>query len=252
MHTHTQLIAVALSAFIPFAKCTSTITTLAQQCWHEFPLSTRLLQSTTDGLNELFVPSGRTINTSQPVSNGNYGPWTHQPVCTEVLQSLGSKLCVYTNSSFSDGRGISIFTTPVLAKEFASLPAFQNPDALKDVNTFSGNWYTQEIPGKGIGMLAKKHLKFKDQVTAYTPVLIAHLEEELSTRDRERFYLVAVNQLPEATHNSYLQLAFVYGPPSVRAQDIVKANTFRLEINGHNHLAVFPETSRLNHACGPK
>lgn len=68
----------------------------------------------------------------------------------------------------------------------------------------------------------------------------------------------------------YLDLATVYGLPQVKYQDVVKAspqqllvlaialltyvlqaNTFQLEIDGHNHLAVFPETSRLNHACAP-
>lgn len=101
-------------------------------------------------------------------------------------------------------------------------------------------------------MLAKKRLKFKDQVTAYTPALVAHLEDELSTMEREKYYRVAVYQLPGNTRESYLQLAFVYGQPSIRVQDIVKANTFQLQVGGQNHLAVFPETSRLNHACGPK
>ncbi|KAF2869649.1 hypothetical protein BDV95DRAFT_448922, partial [Massariosphaeria phaeospora] len=178
-------------------------------------------------------------------------PWTHAPICTDVLQSLGSKLCVYTNTSFSNGRGISIFTTPTVAAEFASLPAFQDPAALANVNIFSGNWYTQELPGKGMGVLASQHLNFGDRVTAYTPALLAHPAEELSTMDREKYFRIAVDQLPAATRDSYLQLSTIFGIPEVRVQDIVKANTFQLELGGQNHLAVFPETSRLNHACSP-
>lgn len=101
-------------------------------------------------------------------------------------------------------------------------------------------------------MLAKKQLKFKDPVTAYTPVFLAHLEQDLSTLEREDFFRIAISQLPESTREMYLQLATVYGDERVRVQDIVKANTFQLEIGGQNHLAVFPETSRLNHACAPK
>ena len=37
----------------------------------------------------------------------------------------------------------------------------------------------------------------------------------------------------------------------MRVQDIVKANTFQILLGGANHLAVWPETSRLNHACAP-
>ncbi|KAJ4296810.1 hypothetical protein N0V90_006858 [Kalmusia sp. IMI 367209] len=169
----------------------------------------------------------------------------------QQTRGVGSKLCVYTNTSFSHGRGISIFTTPELAEKFAALPPFEDPDALRGINEFSGNWYTQEMPGKGMGMLAKRDLKFRDKVTAYTPALLAYLESDLSTAERERFFRIAVSQLPEATRVMYLQLATVYGLPQVKYQDVVKANTFQLEVSGYNHLAVFPETSRLNHACSP-
>lgn len=101
-------------------------------------------------------------------------------------------------------------------------------------------------------MIAKRDLKFKDKITAHTPALLAFLESELSTAERENFFRIAVSQLPEATRDMYLGLATVYGLPQVKYQDVVKANTFQLEIGGHNHLAVFPETSRLNHACAPK
>lgn len=101
-------------------------------------------------------------------------------------------------------------------------------------------------------MVAKTLLQPKDRITAYTPALIALLESELSILEREKLYRTAINQLPERTRESYLQLAYVYGHPDIRIQDIVKANTFQLEVGGHNHLAVFPETSRLNHACDPK
>lgn len=101
-------------------------------------------------------------------------------------------------------------------------------------------------------MLAKKSLEPKTRITAYTPALVALLEDELSTSDRETLYRTAISQLPEHTRERFLALTYVYGMPEIRVQDIVKANTFQLEIGGRNHLAVFPEPSRLNHACGPK
>lgn len=55
--------------------------------------------------------------------------WTHQPVCTEILEALGSELCVYTNATFSHGRGISIFTTPRIAEEIAALLPFHDDEA---------------------------------------------------------------------------------------------------------------------------
>ncbi|KAF2260855.1 SET domain-containing protein [Lojkania enalia] len=232
---------------------------LIQQCWHEYPLTTALFQSSQNGehdivfqLNGLIQSTVHSTQDSRESSaRSNYGPWTHQPACTKVLQSIGSNLCVYTNSSFSNGRGISIFTTPTLANQFAALPAFMDPAALDGVNTFSGAWYTETLPGKGVAMLAKKKLKFGDRVTAYTPALIAYLEDELDTIEREKYWRIAISQLPEDTRNGYLSLAYIYGQENIRVQDIVKANTFQLDIGGQNHLAVFPETSRLNHACSP-
>ena len=147
---------------------------LTNQCWHESPLSRVILQSTTDQISELVTNtdmidlvgfstalSGGTSGSRKTISP--YAPWTHRPICTDTLPSLGSKLCVYTNDSFSNGRGISIFTTPKVAEEFAYLPAFQDPQILRkmDVNINSGSWYTQELAGKGVGMVAKKTLKFK-------------------------------------------------------------------------------------------
>lgn len=230
--------------------------TLKNQCWHEFPLSRVIIQSAPDKSSEL-VANVQTINligfAGRRETVTSYAPWTHRPICTDTLPSLGSKLCVYTNASFSNGRGISIFTTPKIAEEFAYLPAFQDTQVLQQlgVNIDSGSWYTKELSGKGVGMVAKKSLKFKDRVTAYTPALLAHLESDLSTMEREKYFRVAVYQLPDVTRDMYLKLATVYGDPRVRVQDIVKANTFQLQIGGQNHLAVFPETSRLNHACAP-
>lgn len=252
--------AVLLASFASAASASTPVSILFQQCWHERPFTTVNLQTSHD--RELvfatrlnyFATLPPRLSRQDRVKELNYGPWSYPPVCTKVLQSVGDKLCVYTNTSFSGGRGISLFTTPRIAEEIATLPPFQDPDALKskDVNVFSDNWHTQEIPGKGVGMLAKKQLKFKDRVTAYTPALVAYLEGELETLEREKFFRIALSQLPEATRQAYLGLTYIYGLEQIRVQDIVKANTFQLEVAGQNHLSVFPETSRLNHACAPK
>ncbi|KAF2447878.1 SET domain-containing protein [Karstenula rhodostoma CBS 690.94] len=225
---------------------------LRQQCWHDHPLSTVNLQCSREAEVEYAQLSNAAIsNCLNTDDRTTHEPWSYPPVCTDVLPSVGSSLCVYTNTSFSHGRGISILTTPELAERILVLPPFQDSEVLQGVNDFTGTWYTQGMPGKGIGMLAKRDLVFKDRITAQTPALLAYLESDLSTADREKFFKTAVSQLPKATREMYLGLATVYGLPQVKYQDVVKANTFQLEIHGHNHLAVFPETSRLNHACAP-
>jgi hypothetical protein len=231
---------------------------LSRQCWHQHPFAAVNYFSSPDGDSEIVQELGGiavekiTVRVGGTEAPPAHGVWSYPPVCTDVLQSVGSKLCVYTNTSFSNGRGISIFTTPKVAEDFATLPPFQDTQALHNINGFTGNWYTEELPGKGMGMLAKRNLKFKDRVTAYTPALLAYLEDELPTMEREKYFRIAVTQLPDATREMYESLATVYGYAQIKYQDVVKANTFQLEVGGHNHLSVFPETSRLNHACSPK
>ena len=101
-------------------------------------------------------------------------------------------------------------------------------------------------------MLAERPLEFAERVTAHTPAFLAYLESSLSTLDREALWRMAIEQLPEGLKKEFLGLATVYGDERVRVQDIVKANTFQVVVGGVNHLAVWPETSRLNHACAPK
>lgn len=239
---------------------------LRQQCWHERLLKTINLLSSANGSTEVteeldtstslpslaFSSLSSAQGSQDPVTDTTHFPWTHTPICTDFLPSINDKLCVYTNASFSNSRGISLFTTPHLANIFVSLPAFQSPPTQSHINTASGTWTTSTLPGRGIGMLASRDLEFKDRVTAYTPAFLAYLESELPTMERERFFRTAVQQLPKKTREMYEGLATVYGVESVKYQDVVKANTFQLEVGGANHLAVFPETSRLNHDCSPK
>jgi hypothetical protein len=223
---------------------------LKDQCWHEQTLHTSDLYCSSTDQTNYAIAIQRPIQTQEEA----YAPWSHAPVCTDVLDSINDRLCVYTSTSFSNGRGISVFTTPHLAAQFASLPAFTDSTALNkhDVNVFTHTWRATSIPGKGTGMLATKPLKFKDRVTSYTPAFLAYLESELSTLEREEWWRIAIEQLPRKIRDNFLSLAYVFGDNRVRVQDIVKANTFQVEVLGVNHLAVFPETSRLNHACNPK
>jgi hypothetical protein len=239
---------IAAHHFILPASSTTHIL-LDRQCWHENPLSSVYHFSSKVGA-EYVSP----VSNLFPSSAIDYAPWSHAPICTPKLENINDILCVYTSTSFSNGRGISIFTTPSAAEEFAALPVFQDPSALeeKNINVPTNTYRATSISNKGIGLLATKPLKFKDRVTAFTPVFLAYLEGKLSTLDREKFWRLAINQLPPSSKAAFLELTYVYGDERVRVQDIVKANTFQIEVGGVNHLAIFPETSRLNHACNPK
>ncbi|RFU32455.1 hypothetical protein B7463_g3890, partial [Scytalidium lignicola] len=187
---------------------------------------------------------------NEPSNLGDFSPWSYKPACAS-LQDDEEAICVYTNASFGHGRGISIFTTPEIAAQFAELPPFHDAAVLEDTNKNSGLWYTTQLPSKGVGMLAKKVLKRGDLITAYTPALLVYIDERMSTPDREKYLRVAINQLPPATRDAYLSLSTIYGNVDMIVQDVLKANTFEMEIGGHMHLAIFPEPARINHECTP-
>jgi hypothetical protein len=235
--------------FLLIVGATATHILLDRQCWIEHTLISAS-QYTSTGGQEYVVPVSIHVSPEEK----DYAPWSYSPVCTPKLSSIDDVLCIYTSTSFSNGRGISIFTTPSIAQRFATLLAFKDPTALehRNVNVPTDTWHASSIPNKGIGLLATRSLKFKDRITSYTPVFLAHLEGELSTLDREKWWRHAIHQLPEATRDEFLSLAYVFGDERVRVQDIVKSNTFQIEVGGANHLAIFPETSRLNHACNAK
>jgi hypothetical protein len=242
--------------FVPFlAQATSAQLlpwTLHQRCWQESPLYTPDFQSLLDGSKDHAFCS-EPLSPYSTVRTNPHEPWTHRPVCTPFLPGLNNTLCVYTDASFGAGRGISIVTTPDLARQFAALPALHDQSLYKsrDINKPSDVYTTTSIPGKGIGMLSTRPLSFGTHVTRYTPAFLAYLESSLSTPDREALWRIAIAQLPLPLQESFLDLATVYGDERVRVQDIVKANTFQVMIGGTNHLAIWPETSRLNHACAP-
>lgn len=238
-----------VSTFI-LASLTDAKTVLDRQCWHQLPLSTAHVSSSPDRRYEYASP----IQDQFQSISDSYAPWTHPPKCTPILTSINDKLCVYTSTTFANGRGISIFTTPNIAKEYASLPAFTSLSALDNqkINVPTNTWRAASLPSKGIGMLATTPLKFSDRITSYTPAFLALLESELNTWDRETFWRLGIDQLPRATREEFLSLATVFGDERFRVQDIVQANTFQVVVGGGNHLAVWPETSRLNHACNPK
>ena len=62
----------------------------------------------------------------------------------------------------------------------------------------------------------------------------------------------AAAQLPPVSRDMLLALARTTGIEEFWVHDIIQTNLFELEIGGMKHMAVFPETSRINHDCGAK
>lgn len=125
----------------------------------------------------LIVPYPTECLVSQRILTPTTFPWTHHPICTlldspsslSYLTTFGT-FCVYTNSAFNAGRGISLVTTPETAAELTS-------ETLHSVSVppKSQLWDMKDVEGKGLGLFAKtgaKSIEAGQTMLLETPILL--------------------------------------------------------------------------------
>ena len=106
-------------------------------------------------------------------------PWTYRPYC--LFGPADNKLCVYSSTSFNDGTGISIIATPETAATLVE--AVGNPlpasDARRHINPGSSGESSEDvpylitpIPGKGMGVIATRHIQQFETIMVGFPVMI--------------------------------------------------------------------------------
>jgi hypothetical protein len=177
-------------------------------------------------------------------------PWTHNPTCinTKVRQGSGLKketLCVYSNSRFAHGRGISLITTPEVATEYV-LESFSHEDQEDRGNLL---YEARQTEDRGMGLFATKQIRAGDSIMVKHPVLIIARDAWESPReDRHRLLEIAVQQLPEKTTKRFLDLAKSRG--GFKLDDIVQTNSKRTRLGEIEHLAIVPEAAVSTYSYG--
>jgi hypothetical protein len=142
--------------------------------------------------------------------------WAFPPVCAPD-QHGKEPYCTFTSHSFASGRGISFVTVPSIAAAALELPAFAEPQRLKNVNKedLSPPFEQRYIPGKGVGVIANKTLYRGDRIFAHTPVLVLHAglynRSHINTHDRQRMSKLALDQLPEGRRQLFYDLMGHFG-----------------------------------------
>ncbi|KAF2099799.1 SET domain-containing protein [Rhizodiscina lignyota] len=246
-------------SFVAFFLCLHVawpLTVLWEQC-PDFvlSLSSNLDCSVSGGserASEIDVPS--LVKKSESFDTiSDFFPWTHPPICTDIVSSLNAPLCIFTNASFSSGRGISIITTEDIALEFASLEPFVLDHTPTNVNTSPSRqpWKATPIANKGMGLVATESIPAGSLIAAYQPVVLVHPEISSFKNTAEGLIRLAVDQLPPSTSANFLNLSTQYNNPHIICSDILKSNSFELAVGPTMHLSLIPEPSRLNHDCGP-
>lgn len=172
--------------------------------------------------------------------------WTFEPFCI-YSDAASTDVCVYTDVSFSSGRGISIIVTPLGAKHLRSLKPLYSNTNLAPGDTV--RYELQMLPRRGIGVVATASLGRGDLLMAPTPVLLlqANVEKFLEKRDMQELAQVAMERLPKKTRELFMSLHAQF-----EKEDPIYE---RIETNGirvFDFVGVLPELARLNHDCRPK
>lgn len=181
------------------------------------------------------------------------------------METSLEKYCVYTAGQFNDHAGTSFIVTPQTLGTPAALAEMPrlDPRTEKYLGTTTGSnisktnpdlkYITRSLPGKGIGVLATQTIRRGEIYMVSHPALIIDTELEKgpdpAIRERDRWALLemAFTQLGDRERAASL----VGSTGGNRWEDIMRTNSFAVNIQGKMCSGLFPEQARLNHACLP-
>ncbi|RDL40775.1 uncharacterized protein BP5553_00754 [Venustampulla echinocandica] len=226
-----------------------------------------------------YVPLADSLHTCPKVSTepikwpaGAENSSTHIPLCTRLPESYdtptrtswgaesllaeqGEPYCLFTSTSFYDGRGISVLTKPSIARQIMSMPVFNLGAAPKLFQSAPPPFEIKYVQGKGMGVIANRTIFRGERLFARPIVGIFHndafldmeMEEyELRTTLIER----GVDQLPDDARE---RVNAMIGKAGAKNDLVGKldVNAFAEDFGGEEHSIVVPETARMNHDCRP-
>lgn len=176
--------------------------------------------------------------------------WTGASSCTA---NGTNEYCVFVSSTFGGGRGIAIVTRPERADFIANLPAFTDEQALahenKDSDPETAPFEFVHVPGKDMGVVARRPIYRGDHLMSFTPAVVIDNEafETLSTPDVQRLQTEAVDRLPSTLRGRFLNLSTHDGANDhvEKVDKILRTNAFDVDLSDDNEYGlyvVFPES----------
>lgn len=170
--------------------------------------------------------------------------------------------CAYSNPAFA-GRGISILTSPARAVEIANSTAFRNAGVLGPTDQLnmeeSPRWRVEEVPGKGMGLIATQNMELGDHIMSTTTSImidynVFHDAQAASLLEME---VAAVQHLPDQHQRKLLNLSTHDGAADfgTKVSKVILTNSFDVQLPGivterensedKNWYTVFPESKDL-------
>jgi len=141
----------------------------------------------------------------------NGSVWTFASPC---YGEGDDEYCTFSSPDFANGRGISIVTTRKRADYLANLPAFTDPDRIRELNqdlveTTYKNYKVVPIPGKGMGIVATRALNRGDLIMSNTFSMAVDYGafEKLPREEILRLQTAATDYLPSQHRSHFLNLS---------------------------------------------
>ncbi|KAK4197107.1 hypothetical protein QBC40DRAFT_309372 [Triangularia verruculosa] len=211
--------------------------------------------------NDLLPSCETAFVSNKTLKGGQEKPWTHTPFCLDTTS--GTPYCVFTASKFQGPkRGISI-VAPLPNNASSSLAQVEKLilSASKSKDDFIAvgedledpPYALRTIDGKGFGLIATRKIpKGSIFMTDYA-ALMADKDFASNLRMEQGRLLLseAVVRLPYPDRVIKLARSSTRPGEVPAAEDVMKTNSFSVEVGGHGYVALFPDVSRMNHACKP-
>lgn len=185
------------------------------------------------------------VTTASADDADSWAPWSYQPYCPE-----NNNYCVFTSAEFQGpDRGVSIIDVQPSKSDnatsaAASLAQFLSSALAREAaQRTSPPYEVRDIPGKGKGLIATRKISRGQVLMIDHAAVVA--DERFPTRvRREHGRLLlreAIERLPMA--QEVLNLARSSSDPDnvPAVEDVMKTNSFSVEIGGRSYMALFPQ-----------
>ncbi|KLU82403.1 hypothetical protein MAPG_01475 [Magnaporthiopsis poae ATCC 64411] len=162
--------------------------------------------------------------------------------------------CVHSNAALG---GIVLLTTEKNARRVMEVQP-SKPGASDSGSLQETPFVERALPGKGLGLAAKRHIRRGELVMVEAPAMLV---QKRVLEDRSGRYIesldLAARSLPAARRKAFMRQGRAGdGEGGYQILDILLTNSFRLSLAGEGeaagfHYGNYPNASRINHDCRP-
>ncbi|KAF2451651.1 SET domain-containing protein [Karstenula rhodostoma CBS 690.94] len=177
--------------------------------------------------------------------------WSLEPTCSKGATRT---YCAHTLMRYRNNRGLSIIGTSKAAQGVLKAREHLLDEEERFLDT--EDWFeVRSIRGKGKGVIAKREIKKGDMILLDSPAIVssARLPLHVTPSEGSELLETAASKLPREDYDTIMALD---KPSEITGLDtILKTNSFSCQFNdggvGDEYLCLFPQVSRINHACQP-